>query len=1517
MSLNTRTRGRLSALAAVALVVAGAVSAAPAVADATPATFDSASLEWGLNLVHQGGSPAGGCNYFTAGYGDGSEATYRTVDRDLRIIKRTAEGEALAAGKDTRCNQDGPGGTIGQQLYFADGEGERQADGSVQIAWEGALTVYAYGGLVPWYLADPVLNLDANGDGEITAKVGGFASSMADPDVKVPLDPQEGVVVATIHGAATEGDGFTIEPAYQGVDYFPLAGEGRSTTSAIPQETKNTNPGWGSWPESFVDFQYTTGLSSYWHTSGLSADPQKPPLPLTVDFEAEELELAPVVVAHPGSKTVSEGTDVTLQAVGTGAPAPTTQWQRLDDGEWNDLAGQNADVLVLPEVSIAEHDGAQYRAVFATGTVQVPTAAATLTVVAKEAVLITQQPTSLEVQASRVAQFQVVATGSTLSYTWQRKPAGEGAVWEDWGGTASTLRIAAVGPELNGSTLRVIVSNGVDEPVVSEEVGLTVTTEALAIVGDVNDLTVEAGGAGYFRASITGAPYGTWTWEKSADEGESWSAVQTITQTSGSLQLYVYSITPDQDGELYRARGTNGVGEDVVSRTAVLTVTTQPLAWLDTSTSLRDVELLAGTQLYFSRWAQGAPQADWTWETSEDDGETWNVAFTQTGSNNAFYSVTTDTPVSLHGLLVKVTGTNGIGDPVTDGPVRVSVRTQAPTFTRLPEPLSVVEGTTASFTATVTAGPRASWTWQTSRDGESWGTVATSTTPGNTSTHSLGAVTVDDDGLLVRAIADNGLDEGSPIVSPAAKLTVAPATGERQVLVDPGTEVPTGVATAINVGLGGFDTALTSGLLRVSIVESGAWTPGTNPATAQRPSTGTVGFSVLKTSGGLGTVRLAVAGSGLDPAKTYEVVTYNSTTLADRSYDSVTPISLREAFPVVTTQPQAAEVYSGQLASFTAAAEGTLAVTLQWQSSLDDGESWSDVSHATAASLTVQALPASDGALYRLAATNSTGTAYSEPAALSVLPLPATVEPSVTLSATELVSTDEVELTVTGSGFHPDYAYGYGRPPLAGQRAGVYVSFGRFAEDWRPSQGAGGAARSAAANAWALPAESINLVGGTAAGAIELSPEGSFEVAFTVSKATADEVSAALGSGRYGVYTYPGGGAVQDRFETYTSVTFLPAAEITSQPKPVRANTGDVAFFELAFTSPSSAQVQWQRSDDGGLSWRDVPGATSTSLELAAVRTTDNGAQLRAVVVNAGGTVHSDAAGLVVQVPGLSFAAQPKDTSVAAGGVATFSSRASGDFVTYRWQSSSDGVVWVDVEDADHRNLTVPTSAVSQSGTQYRVVASNPAGSVESAAATLTVTKAAPSVKVSVKKSFRFASKTKATVTVGVPAGVKAAAGKVTVKVGSTVVGKGTVKNGKAQVTLTKKLLPGSRKLVAEFAGGADLAAAKSVVATVKVSKAKSAATAKLAKSSVKAGKRATLRLTVKGTGVKATGKVRVVVTQGKKTVRTITVKVNAKGKATVKLPKLAKGKYAVKAQYLGSKTVAKKAAKQVTLRVR
>jgi hypothetical protein len=116
--------------------------------------------------------------------------------------------------------------------------------------------------------------------------------------------------------------------------------------------------------------------------------------------------------------------------------------------------------------------------------------------------------------------------------------------------------------------------------------------------------------------------------------------------------------------------------------------------------------------------------------------------------------------------------------------------------------------------------------------------------------------------------------------------------------------------------------------------------------------------------------------------------------------------------PSVTVQPAPQAVTSGSPVSFSAAASGNLAPTVQWERSTDSGGSWSSISGATDTTYGVTSVDMSmDGHQYRAVFTNDLGSTVTEIATLTVTPGPATV---TGLSATS--SKGKITVTFAGAG---------------------------------------------------------------------------------------------------------------------------------------------------------------------------------------------------------------------------------------------------------------------------------------------------------------------------------------------------------------------------------------------------------------------------------------------------------------------------------------------------------------------
>jgi hypothetical protein len=169
---------------------------------------------------------------------------------------------------------------------------------------------------------------------------------------------------------------------------------------------------------------------------------------------------------------------------------------------------------------------------------------------------------------------------------------------------------------------------------------------------------------------------------------------------------------------------------------------------------------------------------------------------------------------------------------------------------------------------------------------------------------------------------------------------------------------------------------------------------------------------------------------------------------------------------------------------------------------------------------------------------------------------------------------------------------------------------------------------------------------------------------------------------------------------------------------------GQTATFTVVATGTAPLSYQWQKGTT------NISGATSASYTTPATTTSDSGSTFRVVVSNSAGSVTSNAATLTVTAAAVapSITTQPANQTVTAGQTATFTVVATGTApLSYQWQKGT-----TNISGATSASYTTPATTTSDSGSTFRVVVSNSAGSVTSNSATLTVNPAPPPTAVSV-----------------------------------------------------------------------------------------------------------------------------------------------------------------------------------------
>lgn len=275
--------------------------------------IDDAELRWGINRESGSGAFAGGCNFLSAGRaGDAGSARewtaadgfYRSSAGDVSIVKADASGRWVPATWETRC-LDRRGQPVRAsdltthtetQVVWRGGTGSVAADGAVTIRWSGSFTVAYYGGMTYWSVTDPVLTMDADGDGRIVARLSGFATSRDDLGQWSPVSASD-VVLADLRDAPLDEGGFARVPEYVGV---------RAGIPGQAARDSSNTAHWGAFPASFLRFQERTGQAGYWMTTGGQRDAAKLPSMLYVNYDGDDPAVAPVSDPVLGSGSLIE-----------------------------------------------------------------------------------------------------------------------------------------------------------------------------------------------------------------------------------------------------------------------------------------------------------------------------------------------------------------------------------------------------------------------------------------------------------------------------------------------------------------------------------------------------------------------------------------------------------------------------------------------------------------------------------------------------------------------------------------------------------------------------------------------------------------------------------------------------------------------------------------------------------------------------------------------------------------------------------------------------------------------------------------------------------------------------------------------------------------------------------------------------------------------------------------------------------------------------------------------------------
>ncbi|HWA11149.1 MAG TPA: immunoglobulin domain-containing protein [Opitutaceae bacterium] len=206
----------------------------------------------------------------------------------------------------------------------------------------------------------------------------------------------------------------------------------------------------------------------------------------------------------------------------------------------------------------------------------------------------------------------------------------------------------------------------------------------------------------------------------------------------------------------------------------------------------------------------------------------------------------------------------------------------------------------------------------------------------------------------------------------------------------------------------------------------------------------------------------------------------------------------------------------------------------------------------------------------------------------------------------------------------------------------------------------------------------------------------------------------AADAGTYSVTVTNSLGSVTSRSATLTVLSIIVPPAITADPEKVTASVGTSARFSVGATGSVPLSYQWL------VNGAPIAGATQATLNLPDVKLADAGVY-SVVVSNPFGSKTSIAVPLTVSATAIApiFQFHPSPTTVTTGGTATLSVGVVGSSpISYQWYKDGQPI-----GGATSTYVTFNNAQPGDAGT-YNVTITNPAGTVTSLSAALTVTPA-------------------------------------------------------------------------------------------------------------------------------------------------------------------------------------------------
>ena len=463
---------------------------------------------------------------------------------------------------------------------------------------------------------------------------------------------------------------------------------------------------------------------------------------------------------------------------------------------------------------------------------------------------------------------------------------------------------------------------------------------------------------------------------------------------------------------------------------------------------------------------------------------------------------------------------------------------------------------------------------------------------------------------------------------------------------------------------------------------------------------------------------LTLTGVLIADAANYSVVITNVAGTLTSSNASLTVID-----PVINTQPVSVTNTNGSIVSFTVVATGTAPLSYQWR------QGALNVAGATASTLTLNSISDTDAGSYTVVVSNSNSSVTSAPAILNIIHPPVFVLQPVNQTVN---LGQNAAFSVSVNGQTPfTYQWLFNGTNLSGATSRILTlnsvadanagSYSVFVTN------SDGSATSSSATLTIIdppfitgqPASRTNNAGTTATFTVTATGTTPtyqwFKGAAAISGATTSTLTllnvSDADAASYKVVLSNVAAVVTSSPAT---LTVIDPPFITSQPSSRTNNAGTTATFTVVATG-TAPSYQWFHGASS------ISGATAATLTLLNVSHLDAGSY-SVVLSNAAAVVTSSSASLTV-IDGPAITSQPVSVTTNAGGTVSFSVANGGTApFTYQWIQNGTNIL-VDTSNitgSTNTTLTI-TNVLGTNGGIYTVAISNPAGTVTSSNAILTV----------------------------------------------------------------------------------------------------------------------------------------------------------------------------------------------------